>query len=50
MLASRCLHGAADDMRAFAASSSVSEIPAEALQSEALRLEQLAETMEGPRG
>ena len=31
MLASRCLHGAADDMRAFAASSSVSEIPAEAL-------------------
>jgi hypothetical protein len=50
VLASRCLDGAAEDVRAFAGNGALAgEVAVDVLQGEALRLEQIAETIEGLR-
>ena len=51
VLASRCLVGASDDLRAYARNGGLAgEVAAELLRDQALRLEQIAETIEGLRG
>ena len=51
VLASRCLVGASDDLRAFARNGGLAgEVAADLLRDQALRLEQIAVTIEELRG